>query len=82
VSLKAFTDSWADLLPEKWREHAGMSLLEGSYKLENDGQDVTFVETGSIGGASTSAASPAEAKSTLGAKRKWHEKFRASKKTA
>ena len=82
VSLKTFTDSWANLLPEKWRGHAFMSLLEGSYKLENDGQDVTFVESGSKDGASMGATAPAEAKSTLGAKRKWHEKFRASKKTA
>jgi hypothetical protein len=82
TSPKAFTDSWADLLPEKWRAHAHMGSLEGLYKLENDGRDVTFVESGSMDGASAAAAGPADGKSTLGAKRKWHEKFRASKKTA
>ena len=82
MSLKAFTGSWADLLPEKWRMHADISLLEGLYRLNNDGQGLTFVESGSIDRANTGAGALADAKSTLGAKRKWHEKFRASKKTA
>lgn len=81
VSLKGFMDSWADLLPEKWRGRAEVSLLKGLYRLENDGKDITLVEPGSVDGGSAGAAAPADAKSTLGAKRKWHEKFRASKKT-
>ena len=81
ASLQPFIAAWADLLPEKWRSRAEMNLLKGSYVLENGGEDVKFVESSTADGSSGNAAVPADAKATLGAKRKWHEKFRASKKT-
>ena len=82
TSLKPFTEAWANLLPENWRGRAEISLLGGSCILENGGQDVNFVEGSGTNGPSVSEGATAEANSTLGAKRKWHEKFRASKKTA
>lgn len=82
TSLKSFTNAWADLLPEKWRGRADINLLERSYTTENEGKDVNFVEGGETDGAGAAAGAVTEAKSTLGAKRKWHEKFRASNKTA
>lgn len=82
TSLRSITEAWADMLPEKWRGRAEMSILENCYVLENGGEDVGFIEDSSVEGSGGSAATSAETKSTLGAKRKWHEKFRASKKTA
>jgi sister chromatid cohesion protein DCC1 len=82
TSLKSFTETWADLLPENWRARADIGLLEGSCIIENGGQDVSFIESSGTNGPSVSAGATPEAKSTLGAKRKWHEKFRTSKKTA
>lgn len=82
MSKAAFTSAWADLLPEKWRSSADLGLLEGSYKIEAG--NITFSD-GEAAGADAMAAgtkAPAEAKSALGAKRKWHDKFRAAKKTA
>jgi hypothetical protein len=81
TSLQNFVAAWADLLPEEWRLRADLSSLEGSYILENGGQDVKVVESSIMHSSSGNAAAPADAKATLGAKRKWHEKFRASKKT-
>jgi len=74
-----FTKAWADALPEKWRDKARLELLEGKFAI--DGQQITAVENAvpSKAGANGEAAG---AKSSLGAKRKWHDKFRASKKAA
>lgn len=75
----AFLKAWADLLPEGWRGNAKLSLLDGWYKLDN-GDIMLADETAT---APMGAKAPAEGKSTLGAKRKWHEKFRGSvKKTS
>lgn len=84
VPLSLFKAEWADLLPEIWRAGADISLLNSCCRLENGGKDVNFVDDGAGARARDAAngATPDEAKSTLGAKRKWHEKFRASKKTA
>ena len=69
---------WTDLLPEKWRASADLKSLEGYYKLENGGQDIAYVGKQNGLMASTTGTAAEEAKSTLGAKRKWHDKFRAS----
>lgn len=82
LAKSSFLSTWSDLLPEKWRSTAQLNLLDGSYRLE--GSEIVF-DDGAGGGANalpTGAKAPAEAKSALGAKRKWHEKFRgAAKKT-
>lgn len=77
-----FQTMWADLMPEKWRPKAEISLLDGQIRRENNGVDIAYSADASSTRNDASAAAQAEAKSTLGAKRKWHEKFRASKKTA
>ena len=82
IACDEFKTQWADLLPENWREHAGLELLRGSSKMDNDGRDISFVSQSAGNGATTEGtAAAADSKSTLGAKRKWHDKFRASKKT-
>ena len=75
----AFVSSWADLLPEKWRGSATLNLLDGSYRLDNG--EIKPLDANAP--LAKGAQAPAEAKSTLGAKRKWHDKFReTAKKTA
>lgn len=74
-----FKVAWADLLPEQWRSRAELDLLKERYKLGPDGQ-IQYVDDLASHGNAASGAVPGDAKA--GAKRKWHEKFRASKKTA
>jgi len=81
VALDRFEKEWADLMPEAWREKATIERLEGSFGREKAGKDITFVDTGGSQATTVDGGAPADAK-TLGAKRKWHEKFKASKKTA
>lgn len=82
ISVAAFKAAWADLLPEQWRPYATLDTIEGSYTLENGGRDIVHAESSGVAAANANGGAPEEAKSTLGAKRKWHEKFRASKKTS
>lgn len=82
ISAASFKTKWADLLPEKWRSHAALNLLNGCYRLENGGKDILLVEDSLDTVAAVNGGSTGGSKSTLGAKRKWHEKFRASKKAA
>lgn len=82
ISATEFQARWADLMPEKWRDRADLSLLGDRLRRENNGADVSYAESGTSQSTDGPAAAPAEAKSSIGAKRKWHEKFRASKKTA
>jgi len=81
VSVSLFKSRWADLLPEAWRHLANLTLLEGSYQLEPDASHLRYYERSGTD-ASANGTTSTEAKSTLGAKRKWHEKFRASKKVS
>lgn len=81
VSVTGFMAAWRDSLPEKWRAGANLDVLPGDrYRLDEDGKDIAYVGDGVEGSSGAPAAT--KAKSTLGAKRKWHEKFRASKKAA
>ena len=84
TSLTAFLAAWKDLLPEKWRDAAKLEVLQGQYSLLNDGRDIALAGSRADQqhqGQSGKAAA-ADGKSLLGAKRKWHDKFRASKKTS
>lgn len=77
MSIATLKTQWADILPETWRNKVDLTLLGSSCRVE--GQTVRYVDESSL--ASKSGAG-GDAK-PLGAKRKWHEKFRASnKKTA
>ena len=81
ISTATFKSEWADLLPEKWRNRAELSLLNGHHRLESGSKEIVYVEQSAD---LTAAGGPGsgDVKATLGAKRKWHEKFRAAKKSA
>ncbi|TKA75969.1 hypothetical protein B0A55_00690 [Friedmanniomyces simplex] len=70
--------SWRDSLPEKWRAAAKVEALPRSHYTLDDSRKIIAYANAETGAAATAAAS----KSTLGAKRKWHEKFRESKRAA
>lgn len=75
VAKSEFMASWSDCLPEKWRSEAILDVLKGAYTTEDNGK--------SLKPADETAVAETQAKVSLGAKRKWHEKFRpAAKKTA
>lgn len=76
----SFLEAWKDTVPEAWRSKCDLSVLKDSHALQEGGSYITFVEAGASGSTAATSA-PADAKVTLGAKRKWHEKFRPSKKT-
>ena len=78
LSESAFLAAWADSLPEQWRGRAELKLLQGSYRKEAG--HIAFSQTQSNlevpgNGDATSITS-----SAAGAKRKWHEKFRSTKR--
>ncbi|KAK0266165.1 hypothetical protein B0A54_06667 [Friedmanniomyces endolithicus] len=76
--LSELLKKWKDTLPEQRRSAAKVEALPWSeYTLSDDRKTIT-----SAGAESGVASAPAESKLTLGAKRKWHEKFRESKKAA
>ncbi|KAK5121414.1 hypothetical protein LTR85_005246 [Meristemomyces frigidus] len=77
TSKADFMSAWKDLLPEKWRGTASLALLKDQYVLENDGRDIAFA-----GSTAEARTAPSMAVPAAGTKRKWHDKFRASKKTA
>ncbi|WPH04479.1 Hypothetical protein R9X50_00737000 [Acrodontium crateriforme] len=75
VAKAEFMSSWSDCLPEKWRSEATLDVLQGAYTTEENGKSLRPVDETQV--------AQTQAKLSLGAKRKWHEKFRpASKKTA
>ena len=78
--VDTFRDAWADLLPEQWRSRTELRLLDGSYQLDDSGKKISHVESEAVPDTTANSTTPAETRSTSGAKRKWHEKFRASKK--
>lgn len=80
TDLAAFLQAWKDNVPEAWRTKCEVSVVKGSYNLSDGGKSITFIDAQTTTEDSNGAA--AEAKSALGAKRKWHEKFKSSKRTA
>lgn len=76
-----FLQVWRDAMPEAWRDDCEFAVLQGYYTLTDHAKSIKYVDTTAAATAALEATAK-EAKS-LGAKRKWHEKFRASsKKTA
>ncbi|KAK4494128.1 hypothetical protein PRZ48_014426 [Zasmidium cellare] len=80
TDLAAFLKAWKDVVPETWRTKCEISTLKGSYNLSDGGKSITFIDSQTT--ANTSNGGAEEAKSALGAKRKWHEKFKSAKRTA
>lgn len=79
TDLAAFLQAWKDVVPEAWRKKCEVSALQGQYNLSDGGKSITFIDNKSASNATNGATD--DSKSALGAKRKWHEKFRSSKRT-
>ncbi|KAK3070915.1 hypothetical protein LTR53_009595 [Teratosphaeriaceae sp. CCFEE 6253] len=78
LSLGDFIKQWRDSLPEPWRPHARLDALPRTmYTLSDNGKTVTYPLQGDPGGSTTAVGN-----SATGSKRKWHDKFRESKKSA
>ncbi|KAL0259797.1 hypothetical protein SLS55_005537 [Diplodia seriata] len=67
-----FLDLWRDTLPEAWREDAQLEAIKGDYTLPSD-------HTIAPKGASTLSSTTAGTGTGKGP-RKWHEKFKATRK--
>lgn len=79
VEATALLRAWRDAIPEAWRSKCEFAILKGFYELQDGGSTIKYIDGFA---ASLAAPSTATESKSLGAKRKWHEKFRASKKTA
>lgn len=77
-----FVARWKDLLPEKWRSMAELGKLAGHYRRVNDGKHIQYQETFVDGEGKLSNGVVAPNDPGAGQKRKWHEKFRPTKKTS
>ncbi|QIW99189.1 hypothetical protein AMS68_004707 [Peltaster fructicola] len=77
IPSRVFLEKWKDLLPEKWRPLADLSTLAAVSQSSDGGKSIML--KGAVAAASTPAQSIVAA-SAAGNKRKWHEKFRPSKK--
>ena len=76
--LARYLQAWKDAVPEKWREKCELSRLVGHHTLADGGKSIIFMEDDSSINGNTSGE---RATASFGVKRKWHEKFRASKKS-
>lgn len=92
VDVQQFTTSWRDLLPEKWGSGVVIEALgKECYQLETNMDGVRMIRwtraaTGGVTdsvvnkkGGRESMAMEMKAGSGTGSKRKWHEKFKASR---
>ncbi|CAK1358501.1 unnamed protein product [Cercospora beticola] len=80
IEATGILKAWRDAVPEAWRSKCEFAVLQGYYSIEDNAKSIRYVDT-TANVKIAVEASAKEAKS-LGAKRKWHEKFKASKKTA
>lgn len=77
----AFLKAWKDVMPETWRSNCQLSVLKGSYTSQPGSGSITYAASAiDAKGVIVRPTDADETKTTLGAKRKWHEKFRASKR--
>lgn len=79
IETAAFIASWRDAVPEKWRNACELTALQNTYHMQEGGRMVKSLDN-SQSSPDATAGGPQNEKVSLGAKRKWHEKFRASKK--
>jgi hypothetical protein len=79
TATSSWLSAWKELVPEAWRSKCQATALpQATYHLQHGGKDIVFVDSSqSAAGAGSSQASSGQ--QSLGAKRKWHEKFRPSK---
>lgn len=77
----AFLKAWKDMMPEAWRTNCQLSVLKGSYTAQDGGSSITHIASVvNATGVIVNTANTDEKKTTLGAKRNWHDKFRSSKR--
>lgn len=76
IEATGFLKTWRDLVPEAWREKCEFTALKGSYVLQDNGSMIKYIDNS----PTTAATGAATESKSLGAKRKWHEKFAASRK--
>jgi sister chromatid cohesion protein DCC1 len=82
ISIATFKASWKDALPEKLRGKVEISLLSDRHQLSAGGKSIAFKDYALDLAVGADSAGVAGAKSTLGTKRKWHDKFKPAKKAA
>jgi hypothetical protein len=79
VPTSEWLAAWQELVPEVWRSKCQPTALpEGTYRLTSGGKEIVSLG-GSQSAAGAAAGQAAAGQQSLGAKRKWHDKFRASK---
>ncbi|KAI4118303.1 MAG: hypothetical protein LQ345_001608 [Seirophora villosa] len=77
LAINDFLSDWRDHLPESWRGHATLDTLKGSY-IQPSKNAIAFGESEPT--IADSAPSTAPTKATGSQARKWHEKFKHSRK--
>jgi len=82
ISASSFRQSWKDALPEQWREKVDLASITDRHVLSESSKMVQFRDYTLDFGAGVDGTGAAESKSAMGTKRKWHEKFRPTKKTS
>lgn len=80
IGITTFKASWKDALPEKLRGKVETSLLSDRHQLSANGKSIAFKDYALDLAVGANGAAAAEGKSTLGTKRKWHDKFKPAKK--
>jgi sister chromatid cohesion protein DCC1 len=80
INIATFKASWKDALPEKLRGKVEISLLSDRHQLSAGGKSIAFKDYALDLAVGANGAGAAEGKSTLGTKRKWHDKFKPAKK--
>lgn len=80
ISITTFKASWKDALPDKLRGKVEISLLSDRHQLSAGGKSIAFKDYALDLAVGAEGAGAAGAKSTLGSKRKWHDKFKPAKK--
>lgn len=80
IPTSTFRQSWKTWLPEEWRGAIDVSLLSDRTTLTEAGKSIAFKDYAADLEAGVDGTGAAESKSALGTKRKWHEKFRPTKK--
>ncbi|KAL8878684.1 MAG: hypothetical protein Q9198_003563 [Flavoplaca austrocitrina] len=77
MNVVAFLHDWKDQLPESWGRHATLETLKGNFTQPSD-DTIVFARNGLNAGKDPSSATTA--KFTGPQARRWHEKFKGSRR--
>jgi hypothetical protein len=77
ITLSSFRQAWKESLPEQWRDSIDLALVSDRHTLNDGSKTIKFKDYG--GGPAVTSGSKGTAENQA-VKRKWHEKFRPSKK--